>query len=113
MMAKTNLKVIDLSNLREITRGNIATERMLFEAFIDVFSRAISNMNRHMDKSQENIWYEQAHFLKGTATNIGAERLAELLRAAEENYQMDKEKKLRLLRNIEAEFAEVKKALKN
>jgi len=105
---ENNLKSLDLTNLREITLGNSETEALLFPAFIDVAAKAIINLQKSLEKNQETLWHEQAHFLRGSSANIGARRLAFLCGVAEEKYQTDKAEKLLLLKNIEEEFRLVK-----
>ncbi len=76
---------IDLTNLRDITDGDVEFEQKLLAMFIDNSSECLSNLKKFCDKDENDMWHRQAHSLKGLALNIGAKKLAEFCLAAEKS----------------------------
>ncbi len=103
---------VDLSNLREMTDGDIELERELFAEFISSSQECISIMEENCCNGENEIWHATAHALKGTSVNLGAEKLGELCKKAQEQQNAYSNEKQQILSDIKAEYNEVKIYLK-
>jgi HPt (histidine-containing phosphotransfer) domain-containing protein len=102
---------VDLTNLHEMTDNDSVMEKELFKEFISSFDSAIEIMRKSCDESSSETWRSQAHALKGTSVNLGANRLADLCKKAQEQYESTTENKNNLLNDIEAEYKLVREFL--
>jgi HPt (histidine-containing phosphotransfer) domain-containing protein len=60
---------------------------------------------------KENLWCNEAHALKGSAFNLGAEQLGQLCKDAQDSFAESPEKKQVLLIAVQQEFAQVRAQL--
>jgi histidine phosphotransfer protein HptB len=102
---------IDLSNLREITGGDVDVERELFDLFLQSADECIAALKNSADTPHNDEWRKQAHAFKGTSLNLGAGELGRLCKEAQEKYQAAPDEKRALLAAIESEFGRVKTQL--
>ena len=99
---------VDLTNLRDMTDGDPDMERELFAEFISSFESELAQLRASLSDSASETWRRRAHALKGVAFNLGAMRLGELCKQAQDAPQSNPEAKSELLTKISAEFEEVR-----
>lgn len=104
-------QAVDLTNLRDMTEGDTEMERELFAEFISSFEKELDELRASLGDDAGETWRRRAHALKGVAFNLGAMRLGELCKKAQETPQSDAEAKSVLLEEIDAEFDEVQRFL--
>ena len=105
------MAAVDLKNLREMTDGDPEMERELFAEFISSFESELAQLRANQADSASETWRRRAHALKGIAFNLGAMRLGELCKQAQETPPSNPEAKADLLTNITAEFEDVRSYL--
>lgn len=71
---------INHHHLARFTGGDTALEMEILELFVAQLPRIVAQL-RNATSAQD--WYEAAHSLKGSASAVGADRLADLARRAE------------------------------
>jgi HPt (histidine-containing phosphotransfer) domain-containing protein len=103
---------VDLTNLREMTDGDEETEKMLFEEFFLSAEECILTLKNNCTDGANETWRAGAHALKGTAINLGAFRLSDLCKKAQEDHAAALSEKQTLLREILGEYRSVKTFLK-
>lgn len=86
------LNPVNLVNLREITGGDFELELSLFEEFISSSNNLVKNLEQALQNKDCESWRKSAHSLKGVAFNLGATKLGELSKKAQENYKESNEK---------------------
>lgn len=99
---------VDLTNLRDMTDGDPDMERELFAEFISSFENELAQLRASLSDGASETWRRRAHALKGVAFNLGAMRLGELCKQAQDAQQSNPEAKSDLLNKIGAEFEEVR-----
>lgn len=99
---------VDLTNLRSITEGNKDIEQMLFEEFLSSSDAALATLASQCTDGANEIWRSTAHAMKGTALNLGAEKLGELCKTAQETSAATAADKASLLHQIQTEYTLVK-----
>lgn len=104
---------VDLTSLREMTDGDPEMEEALFQEFFSSFEQGIQTLQTHRTENVMDIWRSQAHALKGIALNLGASRLGELCKQAQENNQSPTELKETLLDQMIEEYKRVHSYLYN
>ena len=105
------MAAVDLKNLREMTEGDPEMERELFAEFISSFESELAQLRASQSDSASETWRRRAHALKGVAFNLGAMRLGELCKQAQDAPQSNAGAKAELLGKIDAEFADVRSYL--
>ncbi len=103
---------VDLTNLRSMTDGDAEMEKALFDEFFSSFEAGIVALRANIEEAAAETWRKQAHALKGMALNLGAIKLGELCKKGQEEPNADGNAKSSLLKNIEAEYAQVQEFLK-
>lgn len=98
---------VDLANLRSMTEGDAEMEKELFEQFNISFQSGISSLEESMQKNNTEAWRREAHALKGIALNLGAEKLGELCKAAQEQFADSVAVKTASLNNIKIAYHDV------
>ncbi|MGE0252730.1 MAG: Hpt domain-containing protein [Dongiaceae bacterium] len=101
---------VDLTNFRDMISGDKELEKVLFHEFFAAFEKGIENL-RANDGDNPEAWRLQAHALKGTALNLGAQALSDFCRKAQEKHTAAAEEKRRVLKEIEQEYKTVKEFL--
>jgi len=99
---------VDLTNVHEITGGDIAVERELFDAFLQSSDECIAALKSSLEAPKHEEWRKQAHAFKGTSANLGAFELGRLCKEAQDNSQASSERKHTILAAIETEYGRVK-----
>lgn len=74
-------QVLDLTHLRRFTMGSVAFEREVVGLFIAELPKSLAALERAQTAYE---WHMAAHTLKGLALGIGACRLAQAAREAEQ-----------------------------
>jgi HPt (histidine-containing phosphotransfer) domain-containing protein len=106
--------VVDLSNLREATDGDRELEQELFEEYITSSQELVSELDDLLAQSGDNeSWRKAAHALKGISANLGANRLAEISKHAQDSHEDDNSVKHDLLSQIREEHKKVIDFLNN
>lgn len=77
----SSARALDRDRLGSFTQGDEQLERELAALFVGAAERYLGEMRCSTDN--EPRWRRAAHALKGASANIGAARLAELARGAE------------------------------
>jgi len=67
---------VNLSYLRGLTGGDREMEKSLFEVFLSSSEECIAHLGNNCVGGENEDWRQQAHALKGSAMNMGAETLA-------------------------------------
>ncbi len=94
---------VDLTNLRTITDGDVEMEKELFREFLESSKESLNRLEVNLDKNAD-AWRTGAHALKGNALNIGAYKLSELCKKAQDAYLASKEEKAGILKCINDEY---------
>ncbi|QQG35492.1 MAG: response regulator [Micavibrio aeruginosavorus] len=91
------VSVVDMSRLLLFTDGDMEQEKMLVDVFLNVGRSSLQTLEEHIQgRASNEDWKMASHKLKGSASQIGANGLAQMCAAAEaENLgSMDKKKSL-------------------
>lgn len=102
---------VDLTNLRGMTDGDKEMEKALFEEFYASFEKGMDTLQANTGSDAAETWRKEAHALKGMSLNLGANRLGEIGKKAQDGFQSDANAKLALLDGMRAEYAKVKQFL--
>lgn len=100
--------VVDLTNLRSMTDGDVELERALFEEFNSSCDASINTLTGATADESAEKWRSAAHAMKGISSNLGAQRLAELCKRAQEISNQGMSEKHNVLEEIKSEYAQVK-----
>lgn len=103
---------VNLDNLHEMTSGDTALEKELFEVYITTAQDCLDQLKTNTSAENEEVWRTQAHSLKGMSLNLGAEKLGAICATAQTEYMLPEEKKLEMFAEIESEFTLVAAFLK-
>lgn len=104
---------VDLTNLIEMIGDDIDMQRELFSEFISSFENGLKMLEANSSQDNKEIWRTQAHAMKGISFNLGAEKLGELCKQAQESKEALAEEKAEMLNAIDHEYQAVKIFLKN
>lgn len=104
---------VDLTNLREITDGDAEMEAELFAEFIKTSEDYVNQLGDLLDDSKSEDWRTVAHAFKGLSLNLGAAKLGELCKIAQENNTSSSAEKTKMLDAIKKEYAAVNGYLEN
>lgn len=100
--------VVDLTNLRSMTDGDVELERALFEEFNSSCDASINTLTSATGDESAEKWRSTAHAMKGISSNLGAQRLTELCKRAQEISNQNPSEKHTVLEEIKSEYAQVK-----
>lgn len=104
---------VDLTYLRELTGGDAELESELFDEFIMSSQKLISELEQALQSNNEEEWKKAAHAIKGISANLGAKKLSELSKDAQEMLGAQTNMKKNLLEQMHAELTSVLSFLKN
>lgn len=99
---------VDLTDLRSMIDGDPELELALFQEFYSSTEEHLALMARNCTGNESETWRATAHSVKGTAYNIGAQRLGNLCEQAQNHAAASDAEKQQLLGEIEAEYLRVK-----
>ncbi len=99
---------VTLDNLREMTGGDKALEKELFDVYITSCEDCLNALKASTEEGKEEEWRTQAHAWKGMSLNLGAETLGNLCAQAQTDNLVPADKKREMLAGIEEEFGRVK-----
>lgn len=105
------MEVVDLTNLRTMTDGDVEMERELFQEFFTSCESNILQLAHSIRDKNLESWRAHAHAIKGVAYNLGATRLGDLCKHAQENPEQGSAEKLAALEEIQASYQAVKQFL--
>ena len=113
MKKRERRKMVNLSNLRQITGGDKDLEQELFNEFISSSGRILGELHDNYLENNNEEWRRNAHALKGIAFNLGAYDFAELAKKGQEECDCSKEEKKLLLDQLKKTHDDVVVYLKN
>ncbi len=99
---------VDLANLRGITDGDVEMEQELFREFIITSDSYIESLSQSLGDDRSELWRTTAHSFKGIALNLGAAKLGELCKKAQESNAVPTQEKTTMLESIKQEYTAVK-----
>ncbi|HEU5048092.1 MAG TPA: Hpt domain-containing protein [Rickettsiales bacterium] len=102
---------VDLTNLRTMTDGDAELEKSLFEEFFISFEKELAALGDSMGAQDVPAWHAHSHALKGISLNLGAQKLGELCKIAQDEENAPASFKSELLEKIKAEYDVVKRFL--
>ena len=107
--AEPSAAPVNMALLSLFTEGVPAQEKIMSDIFISSGENSLRLLAQFAltDEAAEQ-WEEEAHKLKGSSAQIGAEHLAQLCRMAEAGGQGAPEEKKNILGKIKTEFSKVK-----
>lgn len=104
---------VNLSNLREMTDGDKELEEALFQEFFSSTEALLDQLNEALNSNDPEAWRAAAHALKGTSYNLGAQKLGDYCKTAQEGHTGPHEEKAALLMSLRKEYQGVKEFLEN
>ena len=104
---------VNLLNLREMTGDDKEMEKELFQVFIDSAETCLKDLAVSTTPQTAETWRKQAHALKGISLSLGAEKLGDLCKQAQESFEADSEEKIKLRNEIEKEYKKVRENLES
>lgn len=75
--------IIDWDRIKLFTDGNPEEEKELIDMFIQYADETLKILEACVDTSENHVWQQASHKLKGSAANLGANRLSEICYKAE------------------------------
>ena len=106
--ASTQPDLIDMAHLELFTDGDLKQEQMLADIFINVGLDSLSVMEDHLSgKQPEDSWRIAAHKLKGSAAQIGAQKLSDICLEAEKGVNDNVEHKTLMVKEIRRGLEEI------
>jgi len=99
---------VSLENLHEMTGGDDALERELFQVFLSTSEDCLAALKASCTQGAEETWRTQAHAWKGMCLNLGAEKLGQLCATAQTSHTAPPEQRTQMLLEIAQEYALVK-----
>jgi HPt (histidine-containing phosphotransfer) domain-containing protein len=102
---------VNLDNLREMTGGDQALEKELFEVYLSSADACLKTMEESQGAGQEDLWRTQAHAWKGMSLNLGAETLGRLCAEAQVNHLAAPDEKAKMVAAIKTAYEEVRQFL--
>lgn len=103
----TTMQPVDLTNLHDMTDGDVELEKELFKEFYRSSEETIGVLEKNCTDGENETWRASAHALKGSVYNLGAAALGELCKKAQESHTASKDEKKKLLDAIKQEYAQV------
>ena len=100
---------VDMEQLRMFTNDDPEEEKALFTFFIEQSQVIIELLQQNMNEADQEAWQSAAHRFKGSSGNLGAMRLHQLCKQAEENFAESAPKKMEMLTEIIEETARITK----
>jgi len=106
-----DLSIIDWERLEMFSDGDEEEKKALVDIFVQYAEESLAILRDNTGDNGQDEWKKAAHKLKGSAANLGASLLAKRCEEAEYGYQQDENEKFTMLKNIENNFDDLKKAL--
>lgn len=103
--------IMDWERLEMFTDGDPEEEAALIDMFTCYAVESIETLKQECGAGANEEWKKAAHKLKGSAANLGAQKLSDFCYAAEKGYAEDEALKARLLENILSAYGDVTSAL--
>jgi len=104
---------VNLAVLHEMTDGDLSFDRRMFKAFLKSAYECLATLDKSWAKGMDMAWYQAAHAFKGICLNLGAERLGQLCKEAQEQCTAKAQKKKELLKAIRSELESVRQYLES
>ena len=103
--------VIDWDRLRLFTDGDQEEEKKLIEMFVTYAKESLDVLKENCKDGEDHTWEKAAHKLKGSAANLGAQKLSECCYEAEMAFTQSRITKQKILGNVMAAYEQVIHAL--
>ena len=104
---------VNLSNLHEMTGGDVDVEQELFKVFLESAKECTQGLIDALQSQNSEEWRKHAHAFKGISLNLGADYLGGLCKAAQDAATAPTEAKQAMLSGIRTEAAKVEAFLQN
>jgi signal transduction histidine kinase/CheY-like chemotaxis protein/HPt (histidine-containing phosphotransfer) domain-containing protein len=106
--------IIDLNHLSLFTDGDPEQEKTLTDVFLPAGEGILNIMRAHLEERNTNDdWKHAAHKLKGSAAQIGANKLSAVCLQAETKVGASQQEKKDIFKMIEKQFNDVKIFFRN
>jgi CheY-like chemotaxis protein len=102
---------VNLSQLRAFTDGDRKEEEALFTLFHEQATLSLNEMKSASINNDPETWRSWAHRLKGASANLGAEKLSQLAKRAEQGNRAESTDKEALLNQLWTELSNVEQYL--
>ncbi len=99
---------VDMEQLRMFTDGDKDEEKALAELFLEQAQEMINILEKSLQPEAKEAWKSAAHRFKGSSGNLGATRLHNICKKAEQHFEDEETKKQEMLTAILNETAKVK-----
>jgi HPt (histidine-containing phosphotransfer) domain-containing protein len=100
---------VNLSNLRILIDSDPVLEQALIAEFYTSCDDCLAGLTQSFEDDSNESWRQNAHALKGIAVNLGADRLGELAKNAQEGAASSAAEKRVMLDGVLHEYAAVQK----
>ncbi|HTK84460.1 MAG TPA: Hpt domain-containing protein, partial [Patescibacteria group bacterium] len=108
-VAVESLPVVDLERLRLCTDGKPDMERTIVKVFLTSGEASVKMLTESAEPNgNAEQWKAAAHKLKGSSAQIGARRLSEYCRQAENDFAAAPESKRKAAANINKAFEDIR-----
>ena len=94
---------VDMEQLRMFTDGDVAEEQALAALFLEQAHEMIAILEQNTGSDTRDTWKSAAHRFKGSAGNLGANKLHQLCKRAESHFEDAPNDKQEILAAITAE----------
>ena len=98
---------VDMEHLAMFTDGDPDEEKELLDLFFEQTALCLQELVVSYEQDDADEWRKMAHKIKGSAANLGAHRLSEHCKLAEQHYQQTKEEKKAMLDAIKQGIIEL------
>jgi hypothetical protein len=112
LITEAHSHVMDWERLDMFTDGDLEEEQQLITLFLTYAEESLSNMQESLNEREKELWRKAAHKLKGSAANLGAQKLSDLCLKAEKSFELDKSEKENMLSDIQGAYFEVSNLLR-
>jgi HPt (histidine-containing phosphotransfer) domain-containing protein len=104
---------IDIDFLNQVIGNDTEFEKELYEIFKENFEHNFLKLKSSIVNKDNNSWYMASHALKGSCASIGAFKLSKIFDKSQKNIDSSDEIKENFLKEIQQEYLEVEKFIKN
>lgn len=99
---------VDMEHLEAFTDGDHEEEKELYNMFIEHADNSVTILETKCGSDENEAWRKEAHKIKGSAANLGANDLSEICKTAEEKFEETEKNKRILLAKIQEKMGKVK-----
>lgn len=103
--------ILDLTVIKNISNGDVLTEREFAEIFIDQTNLHLATLSSHCRDGYSKEWRDLAHLIKGSAANIGAQQLRECCAEAQDMLTASAQTRANMLTRMNKAYTLVRQRL--